>query len=109
MNKFAKATGDYPSLSAVDIRLMALTYQLTEEKLGSQASKLLNKDPEKIRLQRETILSGSRSSATKMENAFDIPSEKIIFQDETLDEPLEKELSKLSVDNDSAPKSRLNV
>ncbi|KAJ8911500.1 hypothetical protein NQ315_014425 [Exocentrus adspersus] len=31
---FAKKTGDYPSLSATDIKVMALTYQLEKEKVG---------------------------------------------------------------------------
>ena len=35
--KFAKKTGDYGSLSAVDVKVMALTYQLT-----------LEHDPERI-------------------------------------------------------------
>ncbi|XP_077983472.1 RNA-binding protein NOB1-like [Glandiceps talaboti] len=34
VREFAKKTGDYPSLSAVDIRLMALAYQLTKEHIG---------------------------------------------------------------------------
>uniref|UniRef100_A0ABM0MDD9 RNA-binding protein NOB1-like n=1 Tax=Saccoglossus kowalevskii TaxID=10224 RepID=A0ABM0MDD9_SACKO len=34
VTQFAKKTGDYPSLSAVDIRIMALTYQLTKEHVG---------------------------------------------------------------------------
>lgn len=31
---FSKKTGDYPSLSATDIKVMALTYQLEKEKVG---------------------------------------------------------------------------
>ncbi|XP_063229455.1 RNA-binding protein NOB1 [Bacillus rossius redtenbacheri] len=37
---FAKKTGDYPSLSATDIKVMALTYQLEKEKVGTEHLKL---------------------------------------------------------------------
>ncbi|KAM8875994.1 RNA-binding protein NOB1 [Synchiropus picturatus] len=40
---FSKKTGDYPSLSATDIKVLALTYQLTVEHVGSQH---LRKEPE---------------------------------------------------------------
>lgn len=33
---FSKKTGDYPSLSATDIKVMALTYQLEKEKIGTE-------------------------------------------------------------------------
>lgn len=33
---FSKKTGDYPSLSATDIKVIALTYQLEKEKVGIQ-------------------------------------------------------------------------
>lgn len=32
--EFAKKTGDFPSLSATDIKVMALTYQLEKEHVG---------------------------------------------------------------------------
>lgn len=35
VSEFAKKTGDYPSLSAVDIRLMALTYELERQHVGA--------------------------------------------------------------------------
>lgn len=34
VTEFAKKTGDYPSLSATDIKVMALTYQLEKELVG---------------------------------------------------------------------------
>lgn len=34
VTSFTKKTGDYPSLSATDIRLIALTYQLEKEHVG---------------------------------------------------------------------------
>uniref|UniRef100_A0A3Q3W2F7 RNA-binding protein NOB1 n=1 Tax=Mola mola TaxID=94237 RepID=A0A3Q3W2F7_MOLML len=47
VTEFSKKTGDYPSLSATDIKVLALTYQLELEHVGSQH---LNKEPEvKIR------------------------------------------------------------
>lgn len=35
MTEFSKKTGDYPSLSATDIKVLALTYQLEVEHVGS--------------------------------------------------------------------------
>ena len=43
VSDFAKKTGDYPSLSAVDIRVLALTYQLEKEFCGDSHIK---KEPE---------------------------------------------------------------
>lgn len=36
ITEFAKKTGDYTSLSATDIKVMALTYQLEKEKVGTE-------------------------------------------------------------------------
>ena len=36
MTNFAKKTGDYAFLSAVDLRLLALTYQLYQENVGTE-------------------------------------------------------------------------
>lgn len=36
VSNYAKKTGDYPFLSAVDLRLLALTYQLYEENVGTE-------------------------------------------------------------------------
>lgn len=36
VTNFAKKTGDYPSLSATDIKVMALTYQLEKEYVGTE-------------------------------------------------------------------------
>ncbi|KAJ8961217.1 hypothetical protein NQ318_008900 [Aromia moschata] len=40
ITEFAKKTGDYPSLSATDIKVMALTYQLEKEKNGTSHLRL---------------------------------------------------------------------
>lgn len=42
VTEFSKKTGDYPSLSAVDIQVIALTYQLEKQNVGTDH---LNKDP----------------------------------------------------------------
>ena len=42
VSNFAKKTGDYAFLSAVDLRLLALTYQLYEENVGTEK---LNLEP----------------------------------------------------------------
>lgn len=34
VSEFSKKTGDYPSLSATDIKVLALTYQLEQEHVG---------------------------------------------------------------------------
>ena len=36
MTEFSKKTGDYPSLSAVDLKLMGLVYQLEKEHVGTE-------------------------------------------------------------------------
>lgn len=43
VTEFSKKTGDYPSLSATDIKVLALTYQLELEQVGSHH---LRKEPE---------------------------------------------------------------
>lgn len=44
VTSFAKKTGDYVSLSPVDLRLIALTYQL-ECELGPEKGKTLREEP----------------------------------------------------------------
>uniref|UniRef100_A0A1X7SMD8 Ribonuclease PIN domain-containing protein n=1 Tax=Amphimedon queenslandica TaxID=400682 RepID=A0A1X7SMD8_AMPQE len=44
LTDFSKKTGDYQSLSAVDLRLIALTYQLEKER-GPQRGTNLRTDP----------------------------------------------------------------
>nr|XP_055029618.1 RNA-binding protein NOB1 [Misgurnus anguillicaudatus] len=44
VTEFAKKTGDYPSLSATDIKVLALTYQLESDHVGTEH---LKKEPEK--------------------------------------------------------------
>ena len=36
VTEFSKQTGDYASLSAVDLRVLALTYQLEKEYVGTE-------------------------------------------------------------------------
>ncbi|XDV29186.1 hypothetical protein PO909_032335 [Leuciscus waleckii] len=45
LTEFAKKTGDYPSLSATDIKVLALTYQLETENVGTDH---LKKEPVEI-------------------------------------------------------------
>jgi hypothetical protein len=47
VTEFSKKTGDYPSLSATDIKVIALTYQLEKEKVGTDH---LKKEPQINRL-----------------------------------------------------------
>ncbi|XP_071779261.1 RNA-binding protein NOB1 [Centroberyx gerrardi] len=49
VTEFSKKTGDYPSLSATDIKVLALTYQLELEHVGAEH---LRKEPEvKVQIQ----------------------------------------------------------
>ncbi|XP_050047808.1 RNA-binding protein NOB1 [Dermacentor andersoni] len=48
MTDFSKLTGDYPSLSAVDIKVLALTYMLEKEHVGTSH---LSKKPKSIEVQ----------------------------------------------------------
>ncbi|XP_035000622.1 RNA-binding protein NOB1 isoform X3 [Hippoglossus stenolepis] len=68
--EFSKKTGDYPSLSATDIKVMALTYQLELEHVGSQH---LRREPEvKVNVQ-----STQRHPETPVNVAgFHFPSKK---------------------------------
>eukprot|EP00064_Thunnus_orientalis_P023386 superscaffoldBa00008789_g23625 len=70
MTEFSKKTGDYPSLSATDIKVLALTYQLQLEHVGSQH---LRKEPEvKVNIQ-----STRRHPETPLNVAgFHFPSKK---------------------------------
>jgi hypothetical protein len=43
VTEFSKKTGDYPSLSATDIKVMALAYQLEKERVGTDH---LKKEPQ---------------------------------------------------------------
>nr|BAC35627.1 unnamed protein product [Mus musculus] len=47
VTEFSKKTGDYPSLSATDIQVLALTYQLEAEFVGVSH---LKKEPEKAKV-----------------------------------------------------------
>ena len=40
VTEFAKKTGDYRSLSVVDIKVLALTYQLEKENVGTDHIKI---------------------------------------------------------------------
>ncbi|XP_024901113.1 RNA-binding protein NOB1 isoform X4 [Pteropus alecto] len=55
VTEFSKKTGDYPSLSATDIQVLALTYQLEAEFVGVSH---LKQEPEKPKLPRETVEHG---------------------------------------------------
>ncbi|XP_041638574.1 RNA-binding protein NOB1 [Cheilinus undulatus] len=72
VTEFSKKTGDYPSLSATDIKVLALTYQLELEHVGSQH---LKKEPE-IKV---TVQSTQRHPETPVNVAgFHFPSKKSV-------------------------------
>ncbi|XP_051799241.1 RNA-binding protein NOB1 [Acanthochromis polyacanthus] len=70
VTEFSKKTGDYPSLSATDIKVLALTYQLQLEHVGSQN---LKTEPE----QKVNVQSTRRHPETPLNVAgFHFPSKK---------------------------------
>ncbi|XP_043072768.1 RNA-binding protein NOB1 [Puntigrus tetrazona] len=70
VTEFAKKTGDYPSLSATDIKVLALTYQLEIENVGTEH---LKTEPEK----KVQICSTQRHPETPVGIAgFHFPSKK---------------------------------
>lgn len=69
ITEFSKKTGDYPSLSATDIKVMALTYQLEKEKVGTEH---LQHDPQVNRI--VTISNGPNTGMPKAEAGFYLPS-----------------------------------
>ncbi|GAB0097586.1 RNA-binding protein NOB1 [Sergentomyia squamirostris] len=61
--EFSKKTGDYTSLSSVDLKVVALTYQLEKEHVGTEhlrneplMSKVVMKKPEKDSLQNSKLM-----------------------------------------------------
>lgn len=75
---FSKKTGDYPSLSAVDIKVIALTYQLEKEKCGL---KQLRTEPTLPRPTTESIVKEIDPDIT----GFFIPNEKGVFEKDNSD------------------------
>lgn len=60
VTEFSKKTGDYPSLSATDIKVMALTYQLEKEHVGVE------------HLRTEPIIKKEVNVYTKNDNAVEV-------------------------------------
>lgn len=74
MTEFSKKSGDYTSLSATDIKVIALTYQLEKEKVGTAHLK----DIPTIR----TIKSAEDKPSgddPKLPVGFYMPKKKVIF------------------------------
>lgn len=70
ITEFSKKTGDYPSLSATDIKVMALTYQLEKEKVGTDH---LNTEPQ---VKREVTFSHHLPNDIKSVAGFYVPEKK---------------------------------
>ncbi|PZC75240.1 hypothetical protein B5X24_HaOG206547 [Helicoverpa armigera] len=62
ITEFSKKTGDYRSLSATDIKVMALTYQLEKEKIGTDH---LKTDPTMQKIVKVTGLSNYNSNGNE--------------------------------------------
>ncbi|XP_029624455.1 RNA-binding protein NOB1 [Salmo trutta] len=69
VTEFSKKTGDYPSLSATDIKVLALTYQLERENVGTDH---LKKEPE-VKVQ---VCSTRRPEAPVGVAGFHFPSKR---------------------------------
>ncbi|GFV00072.1 RNA-binding protein NOB1 [Trichonephila clavipes] len=94
---FSKKTGDYISLSAVDQKLLALTYQLEKENVGTEH---LNKDP---KLKIESTRPASHDSKTV---GFFVPKEK--SKDKKI-KPIEhKDLTNSLIDKEDEEKGHLS-
>lgn len=92
VTNYAKKTGDYAFLSAVDLRLLALTYQLYEENVGVEK---LNLEPKvnvsecfcEIFLSRFSIKAAVMSTITTTGNAgmklagFVVPKQEVCEKD----------------------------
>lgn len=109
VTEFSKKTGDYPSLSATDIQVMALTYQLEKEKVGTDH---LNKEPKMNRVISFTHRMPEDTTATA---GFYIPDKKdtdenedINENDESCDEEINDMLEKLSTLNCSKNEDNIN-
>lgn len=77
VTEFSKKTGDYPSLSATDIQVLALTYQLEAEFVGVSH---LKKEPEKVK-----VSSSIQHPETPLHiSGFHLPSKSKALQ-ETVD------------------------
>lgn len=78
-------TGDYTSLSAVDIQVIALAYQITKEQLGPEASSLQLKT--ELDVKRLTVLGQgpAASSENKQEHEIDHNISKLDGESESAD------------------------
>ncbi|XP_044283951.1 RNA-binding protein NOB1 isoform X4 [Varanus komodoensis] len=85
VTEFSKKTGDYPSLSATDIQVLALTYQLEAEHVGVAH---LRKDPE----QKVTLNSTTQHPEAMVRIAgFHLPSKQADAVQAELEQPGSRE------------------
>ena len=67
VTEFSKKTGDYPALSATDLQVIALTYQIEKEQVGTEH---LNHIPKQNRV---IIPTGTPSADAKDTAGFYLP------------------------------------
>lgn len=72
ITEFSKKTGDYRSLSATDIKVMALTYQLEKEKVGTAH---LKTEPTAQKFVKVTGLPGQNTTSDKNEDSKHVNQE----------------------------------
>ncbi|KAJ8888712.1 hypothetical protein PR048_008204 [Dryococelus australis] len=97
ITEFSKKTGDYPSLSATDIKVMALTYQLEKEKVGTEH---LKSEPT---VNRTVTFSAKKPSdvGSEMQAGFYLPTER----SKVLDDEVTNKMASLNCDtNDETSK-----
>jgi RNA-binding protein NOB1 len=70
VTEFSKKTGDYPSLSATDIRVLALAYEFEKQLVGTEH---LNSAPVTVKKSSE----GSHKDETQIAG-FHMPAAKVI-------------------------------
>ncbi|VEN59792.1 unnamed protein product [Callosobruchus maculatus] len=86
ITEFAKKTGDYPSLSATDIKVMALTYQLHKEHVGTDG---LRVEPvmHKAEVTTEQRVTDANPDVTGffIPRKEDIPSQEVVEDEENVE------------------------
>lgn len=116
--EFSKKTGDYASLSGIDIKVIALTYELEIEHVGSDhlrkeplVSKIIasKNKPEEFQNKNLAGFYNPKNSKDDCEKEKDHQNENIkdkVIENEITEEELEKCLSKLNCDSEDNEEAR---
>lgn len=105
VTEFSKKTGDYTSLSATDIKVMALTYQLEKEMVGTEH---LKSEPTMQRTIKVTGLTGYNANPESESESKAVDSQTSDNKQETDTEtaPANEKKSEDTADNDQESKTK---